>query len=55
MALIVISIDRSELPKHTDKDFEEWIRYEVGDTSSISRSNPLEARELRAELREIGE
>jgi len=54
MALIVISVDRSELPPHTDEDFKEWIKYEVGHTCEINLSNPLERRELRATVKEIG-
>ena len=52
MALVVISIDRDKLPYHTDKEFEEWVRFCVGDSGNMSTENPL-TQDLDAEVREI--
>lgn len=40
MSLVVISIDRSKLPEHTSEQFEEWVKFNVGDTASISMETP---------------
>jgi hypothetical protein len=53
MALIVISVDRDKLPTHTDAEFEEWLRFEVGDNGSISTKNRLWKEDLEARVREI--
>lgn len=53
MALIVISVDREDLPEHTDEQFEEWVRFEVGHTGSLSNDNPMSDRDLDAYVREI--
>jgi hypothetical protein len=53
MALIVISVDRDKLPPHTDEEFEEWVRFEVGDGGSIETKNPLSKEGLEARVREI--
>ena len=53
MALVVISVDREALPEHTNEQFEEWIRYEVGETGEIKLNNPLRSYSLDAEVREI--
>lgn len=53
MALVVISIDRESLPEHTDEQFEEWVRFEVGDRGGMSADNPL-TLDLEAEVSEIG-
>jgi hypothetical protein len=53
MALIVISVDREKLPPHTDAEFEEWVRFEVGDTGSIDTKNPLIQEGLEAGVCEI--
>ena len=52
MALVVISIDRESLPDHTDEQFEEWVRFEVGDRGDLSGDNPLQ-QDLEAVVREI--
>ena len=49
MALVVISIDRDKLPKHTDEQFEEWVRFEVGDRGGMSAKNPIDVN-LTAEV-----
>ena len=54
MALIVISVDRDDLPKHTEKQFEEWVKYQVGHSGRISLENPLIDTDLDAYVREIG-
>jgi hypothetical protein len=54
MALVVISIDRDDLPTHTDKEFEEWVKYQVGHSGRVSISNPLSDEDLDAYVREIG-
>ena len=53
MALIVISVDREKLPPHTDEEFEEWVRFELGDNGSISTENALWKEGLEARVREI--
>jgi len=50
MAKIVISVDRSKLPKHTDEQFDEWIRFQVGDRGGISVDNPLSEYDMEAEV-----
>lgn len=40
MALIVISVDRSSLPSHTDDQFEEWVEFNVGHRGGLSEDNP---------------
>jgi len=52
MALVVISIDRETLPAHTDEQFEEWVRFEVGDRGDLSVDNPLQ-QDLEAIVKEI--
>lgn len=53
MALVVISIDRSELPDHSDEEFEEWVRYQVGDTPHMEIANPLSSEDMQATVREV--
>jgi len=53
MSLIVISVDRSKLPKHTKAEFEEWISFNVGAIFSISLKNPLYDIDLESTVREI--
>lgn len=53
MALVVISIDRDKLPEHTREQFEEWVRFSVGDVGGLSRGNPLSDYDLEATVREI--
>ena len=54
MTEIVINVDRDKLPKHTDKEFDEWIRFEIGDTHVMSMVNPLADDDLEAKLEEWG-
>jgi len=54
MTLIVISVDRENLPAHTDQEFEEFVRFQVGDRGAISLSNPLNNISMEAEVKEIG-
>ena len=51
MALIVISVDREGLPPHTNEQFEEWVKYEVGHLGGISCDNPMSDRDLDAYVR----
>lgn len=54
MTLIVISVDETTLPAHSPDEFEEWIRFSVGDTGAISIHNPLSDIDLDAVVKEIG-
>jgi hypothetical protein len=54
MSLVVISIDRSKLPEHTQEQFEEWVKFGVGHTGGMSLENPLSEHDLAAEVREFG-
>ena len=54
MALVVISIDREDMPSHTDEEFEAWIKYAVGHKGGLSVDNPLSDIDLDAYVREIG-
>lgn len=53
MALVVISINRDELPAHTNEEFEAWVKYEVGHNGGISLENPLCDESLDGYVREI--
>jgi len=53
MALIVISVDRSSLPSHTDDHFEEWVEFNVGHRGGLSEDNPLADIDMEARVREI--
>jgi len=53
MALVVISIDERKLSAHTRAEFEEWIRFCVGDRSEMPTANPLSDCDLQARVREI--
>jgi hypothetical protein len=53
MALVVISINRDNLPEHTDEEFRQWVRYQVGDNGSLSLNNPLVDLDLDATVKEI--
>lgn len=53
MSLIVISIDRSKLPVHTNEQFEEWVKFQTGDTPHISMENPLSDIDMESRVREI--
>ena len=54
MSLVVISIDRGKLPEHTQEEFEEWVKYEVGDTPEMNMTNPLVMECFEADVKEIG-
>ena len=54
MALIVISVDRSSLPSHTDDQFEEWVEFNVGHRGGLSEDNPLADIDMEA-IQEIVE
>lgn len=54
MALVVFSIDRDKLPEHTDEQFEEWIKFHVGQIKNITAKNPLWCVDLEAEVKEVG-
>ena len=53
MALVVLSIDRSKLPKHSDDEFEAWVKYQVGELGGISMQNPLHDLDMEATVREF--
>ena len=54
MALVVISIDREKLPKHTEEQFHEWVAFCVGEAGGIRMSNPLHDLDMEARVMEIG-
>ncbi len=54
MSLIVISVNRDKLPKHSKVEFEEWISFKVGAIFSMSLKNPLCDIDLESTVREIG-
>lgn len=54
MTLIVISVDRDKLPKHSKIEFEEWVSYKVGAIFSMSLDNPLADIDLESQVQEIG-
>lgn len=53
MALVVISINEDELPPHTKEEFEEWVRFCVGDRGGIPMANPLHEYDMTATVREV--
>lgn len=53
MALVVISIDRTRLPPHTDEDFQEWVEAYIGQSGCISLVNPLAGMRVADEFRDI--
>lgn len=53
MALVVINVDREHLPKHTEDEYEEWVKYCVGDKTDIDIKNPLIELDMDAEVREF--
>ena len=54
MTLVVISVDRQDLPEHTDEQFELWVKYQVGALGGITLDNPLHDIDIEAEVKEIG-
>lgn len=53
MALVVMSIDRESLPQHSAEQFEEWVKFCVGELGGISMENPLSDYDITAKVREI--
>lgn len=53
MTLVVISVNRDIFPPHTNENFEEWIKYNIGELSGISVDNPLSDFDMDAIVREI--
>ncbi|MBL4763536.1 MAG: hypothetical protein JKY93_12670 [Gammaproteobacteria bacterium] len=51
MAIVTISIDRDDMPTHTDEEFEEWLRFQIGDRGGMNADNPLQL-DMTAELKE---
>ena len=49
MTIVEISIDRGQLPEHTDEQFEEWLELRTGMGSGMSPGNPLHGRPLTAD------
>ena len=54
MSLVVISIDRTKLPEHTDEEFEAWVKFCVGHLGGIPNDNPLSDYDIDATVKEIG-
>ena len=54
MPLIVISVNKEDLPPHTDEQFEAWVKFCVGHVGSISMENPLHDIDMDGYVREIG-
>lgn len=54
MSLVVISIDREQLPPHTDEDFEEYVKFWVGEFDVLKDDNPLGDCGMNAKIMEIG-
>lgn len=40
--LVTINIDRNSLPPHTDEEFEEWVKFEIGEIGGMNADNPLQ-------------
>ena len=55
MALIVISIDRTKLPPHTDADFKAWVQFQVNEKRNILEDNPLYLCDMEATVGDIKE
>ena len=54
MSIVVISVDRSHLPLHTEDEYEEWVKYCVGDKTDIDIKNPLIELDMEAVVSEFG-
>ena len=54
MSIIVISIDRSHFPPHTEDEYEAWVKYQVGDADDIDMKNPLLEWDIDAKVMEFG-
>ena len=54
MALIVISVDREKLPKHTDEEYRDWVRFSLHERRMIGMENPLFGIQFKAEVKEWG-
>lgn len=53
MTDIVISVDRSKLPAHTDEEFEAWVMYNVGEIGGLPLVNHLSDIDMEASVCEI--
>lgn len=53
MAFVLIDIDRTKLPAHTDEQFEEWVRYNIGQLGGIKSNNPLSTLDMEAMVMDI--
>lgn len=51
--LVVISVVCAALPEHTPEQFDEWVRYKVGEKPQIASSNQLADEDLSANVKEI--
>lgn len=45
-----INIDRDKLPGHTDAEFEEWLKYEIGELGGLTLKNPLAMQDLEGRV-----
>lgn len=54
MERVTIEIDRSDLPPHTDDEFEEWVRFCVGYQADIDSDNPLSDMDMTAQSVMVG-
>lgn len=52
---VVLSVNRSALPPHTDEQFEEWVKFNVCQLGGISQSNPLNDIDMEARVQEISD
>lgn len=50
---VVLSVDRTALPPHTDEQFEEWVKFNVCQLGGISMNNPLSDIDMEARVKEI--
>ena len=48
-----INIDRDKLPGHTDAEFEEWLKYEIGELGGLTLKNPLAMQDLELIIERI--
>jgi hypothetical protein len=50
---IVLRVDRSRLPKHTDAEFEAWVKFNVGQLGGITMDNPMWDMDMEAIVERI--
>ncbi|MEZ0137328.1 MAG: hypothetical protein AB9Q22_10025 [Candidatus Reddybacter sp.] len=53
MSTVTIEINRDKLPPHTDEEFEQWVKYAIGQFGGISTENPLWQHELEGRVTAI--